>query len=276
MAEEEKVVDPVDDPASVGAGTDPVGDAGTGVAEEKPFFTFKDKGGAETVYKNAGELATHMTHSSMRRDEFDTAMGKVTQRTKELDARQAEYDKQKAELDGSDDLRYLKTARDLRQTNPQRYARLKAEYDAIQEPPSSDIRTVVEDVVTKMVKPLSDKQAGYDKAEEARAADGRRDAAASRMTENYPGFTKELVQAELKRIQDIPPADMEYALYEMMWDVVRGRSNSAELERRTAVAAARPKMPSVKSTPGVKPTGRNPNDMTAAERREEAERLLSG
>ena len=263
MAVEENVVDPVDDAASVGAETIPVGDAGAGVAEEKPFFTFKDKSGKESVYKNAGELATHMTHSSMRRDEFDTEMGKVSARGKYLEGEITKYAARSKELEGSEGARY----HEFLKSNPQVVTDIKA---AMGQGGEADLRRVVGEIV----KPLIDKQAGYDKAEEGRAADGRRSVARTRMAENYPGFDESLIQAELKRIQDIPPADMEYALYELMHNVVQGRSNPAELERRAAEAAARPKTPSVKSTPGVKAAGRNPNDMTAAERREAAENLL--
>lgn len=258
MAEEE-VVDPVDNSEPVGTEPTPVGDAGAGVAEEKPFFTFKDKSGTETVYKNAGELATHMTHSSMRRDEFDTEMGKVSARGKYLEEQIKKTDARAKELEGSDGARYHKflTGR------PDIAAKIK---EAMGQGGEADLRRVVGEIV----KPLIDKQAGYDKAEEGRAADGRRSAARVRMEKNYPGFDESLVQAELKRIQDIPPADMEYALYELMHNVVQGRTNPAELERRAAETAARPTTPSVTSTPGVKPTGRDPNDMTAAERREAA------
>ena len=265
MAVEEHVVDPVDDAASVGAETIPVGDAGAGVAEEKPFFIWKDKSGTETVFKNAGEVATHMTHSSMNRGEFDTEMGKVSARGKYLEDQIKRYDTRSKDLESSDSARY----HDFLKKNPQVVAQIK---EAMGQGGEADLKRVV----GELVQPLIDKQTGYDKAEEGRAADGRNAAARTRMTENYPGYDDVLVKSELKRIQDIPPADLEYALHEMMWNVVQGGSNPAELERRAAVAAARSKTPSVTSTPGVKTVGRDPNDMTAAERRDAAENLLQG
>ncbi len=262
---EEQVVDPVDDAASVGAEINPVGDAGAGVAKEQPFFTFKGKDGIETVFKNRGEVADHMTHSSMRREVLDAEMGKVSARGAHIEEQIKQYTARTKELEGSEGARY----HEFLKKNPQVAAEIKA---AMGQSGDSDLRRVVGEIV----KPLIDKQTGYDKAEEGRAADGRRATARARMVENYPGFDESLIHSELKRIQDIPEEDLEYALYELMHNVVQGRSNPAELERRAAQAAARPTTPSVKSTPGVKTVGRNPNDMTAAEKRQAAEDLLPG
>lgn len=270
---DEQVVDPANDSAPVGTETDPVGDAGAGVAEEKPFFVWKDKSGKETVFKNAGEVATHLTHSSMRREEVDTELGKVGKRGKYLDGEIARYKKSQEELDGSEGMKYHKMLSGLQQTNPQGYARLKAEVEAGQG--TSDM-TQFEALIDRKLKPVTDKQEGLDKAEEGRRSTARRDAAAARYLERDPTFDRAAAEGELKRIQDIPPDDLEYALYDLLWSSVRGRENPAELERRAAAAAARPRTPSVKSTPGVKPTGRDPNDMTAAERREAGKKLIGG
>lgn len=267
-----EVVNPVDDSASVGAEPAPVGDAGAGVAEESPFFTYTGKDGTAHDYKNAGEVADAFTHSSFRKADHDREMEKVSKRGKYLEEQIARYNKSQEELNASDGLKYHKMLQNIQQSNPQGYARLKAEFAA-----NSGVGTPdLERILDEKLKPFIEKQEGYEKAEEGRAAAGRQEAARVRMKERYPDFDDSLIQAELKRISEVPKQDMEFALYELMQNVVQGRTTPAELERRAAEAAARTSKPSVKSTPGAKPTGRDPNDMSPAERREEAVKLLPG
>lgn len=269
---DELVVDPVDDSEPVGTETAPVGDAGAGVAEASPFFTFKGRDGTTHDYKTAGEVADVFNNGSFFKDEHDREMEKVSKRGKYLEEQIARYNKSQGDLDSSDGLKYHKMLQNIQQSNPQGYARLKAEFAANSSAGTPDLERILDE----KLKPFIEKQEGRDKAEEGRAAAGRQEAARVRMKERYPDFDDSLVQAELKRIGEHPKQDMEYALYELMHNVVQGRTNPAELERRAAEAAARTPKPSVKSTPGAKPTGRDPNDMSPAERREAAAKLLPG
>lgn len=266
---DEQVVDPVDDSASVGADTAPVGDAGAGVAEEKPFFTYTGKDGTTHDYRNAGEVADAFKHSSFRREDHDREMGKVSSRGKYLEEQIRKLKEQEQALSESQAMRYHRFLTE----NPQKAARLKAEFEAGNRGGTPDL----EKLLDEKLKPFVEKQQGYEKAEEDRAAEGRRKAAFARIQERYGSDIQESVFTnELKRIQDIPQQDVEYALYELLLHSHRGRTSPAELERRTAEAAARKQTPSVKSTPGAKPTGRDPNDMSSAERREAGVRLLKG
>lgn len=265
---EEQVVDPVNDSATVGTEIAPVEGAGAGVAEAKPFFTYKGKDGTAHDYKNAGEVADAFTQSSFRKADHDREMEKVSKRGTYLEEQIKKYAESERTLSESQAMRYHKFLTD----NPQIAARIKAELKASSGVGTSDL----EQLLDEKLKPIVEKQEGYEKAEEGRAATGRQDVARARMKERYPNFDDSLVQAELKRISEHPKQDMEYALYELMWNVVQGRTNPAELERRAAEAATRTPKPSVVSTPGAKPTGRDPNDMSPAERREAAGKLLPG
>jgi hypothetical protein len=265
---DEKVVDPVNDTVAVGTDTTPVGDAGAGVAEAKPFFTYKSDNGETHDYRNAGELADAFKHASFRKADHDLEMGKVSSRAKYLEEQISKSQALERTLSESQAMRYHKFLID----NPQKAARIKAEFEAESRSGTPDFGSLFDE----KLRPIIEKQEGLEKAEESRAAAGRQEAARGRMKERYPGFDDSLVQAEMKRIQELPKQDMDYALYELMWNVVQGRSNPAELERRSAEAAARRKSPSVTSTPGVKPTGRDPNGMSPSERREAGLRLLNG
>ena len=197
---------------------------------------------------------------------FRSEMGKVSTRGKYLEDQIKKAAEKDRTLSESPAMRYHKFLTD----NPHIGERLKAELKASGTAGTTDLERLLDE----KLKPITEKQEGYEKAEADRGASGRRDAARSRMKERYPNFDDSLVQGELKRIGEHPPQDMEYALYELMWNVVQGRTNPAELERKAAEAATRTKNPSVTSTPGAKPTGRDPNDMSPAERREAARKLL--
>lgn len=266
---DEQVVDPVNDAGSVGAVDGPVGDAGAGVAEDKPFFTYTGDDGVVHDFRNAGEVADAFKHSSFRKADHDREMGQVSSRGKYLEDQIRKFKEQEQALSESPAMRYHKFLTE----NPDKAARLKAEFAAADRSGAPGLQNLLDE----KLKPIIERQEGYDKAEAERAAEGRRKAAFKRIQERFGSDIQESVfTEELKRIQDIPKQDVEYALYELLLHSHRGRTNPAELERRAAESASRKKTPSLTSTPGVKPTGRDPNAMSPAERREAAAKLLPG
>lgn len=266
----EPVVDSVDSTAPVGTDEPPVGGTDAGVAEEAPFFTWKGQDGTETVFRKPAELADHLSHSSMRKADYDAALEKVNARAKYIEERESAYQKQQKELDSSDGVRFDKFLKE----NPQVRAKIKAEMAAMKKAGMSP--DLIKQLVEEQTKPLFDKDAERDKADQERQQEAARQSAFKRLREIDPTADEKAIAAEMTRLQEIPPQDLAYAIMDLLHHSIKGRSTPAELERRAAAAAQRRGNPSVVSTPGVKPTVADPVKMTAQQRRDAAANLLPG
>lgn len=248
MSDEQIAVDAVDSTETVGSAESAVGATDAGVAEAEPFFTWKGDDGEETAFHKPAELADFLRHSGMRKKDYDAALGKVNERSKYLEDQIRGFetkDRRIAEL-----LNKYEAIDQMMVSNPDFDKAVRALHQRFKGTPqqSADPKDLVRQVVQEELKPLQEWKSEKDKADEERKAQESRAAAFRRLKERYEDADESLLEKEMKRLQDIPPQDAEFAIMELLHHAVRGRETPAELERRMAAGKRRP--PSVTSTPG--------------------------
>lgn len=266
MSDFENAVDSVDSTEPVGTEEAPVGEpTDAGVAEEAPFFEFEHPESKEKLtFKNKGELADHLRHSSMFRSDYEKQVSKVSERAKYLEDQIKRYEQQQQALMESPAMKYHK----FLQERPDVAERLAKELKGSQ--PKPDLDKVLEE----KLKPFQSKIQEYERIEQERREEAQRQKAIARLKERYGDVDEGIFQQEINRLRGVPDQDREYALMELLYHANRGRMSPAELERKAAQSATKKRNPSVTSTPTPKDSGEDPSKLSESQMRQRAEEIL--
>lgn len=271
MSDLEQAAEALSSTAPVGTGQTSVGGSDAGVAEEKPFFSWKADDGEERVFKKPAELADFLRHSGMRKKDYDAALGKLTERGKYLDELERKY--QTESVTAQEMAQKWKPIDELMVKNPEFSKEVKAAYERMVKGRQSDPSTVVEQMLQEKLKPYEEKFSELERDKQERAARERREAAIERLKGKYEDLDPGIFDQEFKRLEEIPEEARDEALLELIYHSVRGRETPAAIERKMAQSAGG--RPSVRSTPGSKSAGIDATKLSPAERREAAARELA-
>lgn len=129
-------------------------------------------------------------------------------------------------------------------------------------------------LLEEKLKPVQEKLSAYEKAEQQRQAQVKRQRAISRLKSQYEDADDKVLMAELNRLQEVPDEDQEYALYELLYHALKGKTTPAEIERKFAESQSKRRPPSVTSTPGRTRGDADVTKMSRAERAEYAMRQI--
>lgn len=256
MSDVQEAVESVDSTESVGAVESSVGTTGNTWS-----FDWEDDTGKRTFTK-PGELADFIRHGGMRKHEYDTAVEKMNARGKLLDQKMREYEQQQARLN---ELPLAQWDKRLRE-DPRLLATIKK---AMAEPAQE---SNLDELLKKRLEPYEQKFKELERSEQERAAAKRREEAFNALKTEYPGAEMSVIDNMLAELNEVPDQDRERVLMKLLLDAHQGRQTPAEIERRAAQKPNRP--PSVTSTPGKTPSGKDPAKMTRAELKEAAMREL--
>jgi len=252
-------------------GSEPTNPVGT-ESQEEPFFTWEGKDGSKRVFKNAGELATHLNHSSMFREDFERERDSLrkqgetfSERMKQLQAKESSLNERFAKISKLD--QFLKNTpgleRDLEQL-VSRYKKGSANPDLYKE--------MLDQELTPIKQKLEEREkAEAEKQESERRARALEDAA----KEVGEGFKRDDALRYMQKIQNAPEQEQLKMLYIMLHHAAVVEQTPAQVEQKLANQRAKTRPPSVTSTPGrVSKGGADPAKMTRNESRDEALRIL--
>lgn len=231
---EEKTTEAVGGTEPVGSGANPVGATDAGVAEASSWkFDWTADDGETRSFTKPAELADFLRQSAMRKKDYETAMARVSSLEKSTQDQRSRYEALERQLAESPGLRYDKWLRE----DPRR---LQAALAQMSQLGPRDPKDVVRELLDEQLKPLNEKLAKYESAEEQRANRERREAAFGRLPE---GTDRKAIEQIWARLEETPPQDLEYTLLSIIADAVRARSSPP---------APRERRPSVTSSPGSK------------------------
>jgi hypothetical protein len=129
-------------------------------------------------------------------------------------------------------------------------------------------------ILEEKLSPLQEKLSAYEKAEQQRQAQVKRQRAISRLKSQYEDADDKVLMAELNRLQEVPDDDQEYALYELLYHALKGKTTPAAIEKKFAESQSKRRPPSVTSTPGRTKGEADVTKMSRAERAEYALRQI--
>jgi len=267
MSDLEQAAEAVSGTEPVGPVESPVETTDTGVAETEPSpfqdgaFEWEADDGEKRVFQKKGELADFLRHSSMRKSDYESAMERVKRLSGDAEAARKKYETQEQALLESQAMKYHKFLVE----NPEVASRIKAEMGQAKNPQS-----LVEQTLDSRLKPFEEKISEWEKAEQERVAGRAREEAYQRLSERYKDFDRKKIESEFNRMRDIPEQDLQYSLFELLYHAARGKEDPAELERKAAEAASRPRRPSVIPSPGQKDDGVDLTKLSDRETREQA------
>jgi len=240
---------------------------GAGGAEEslpefRPF-TWKD-GDKEYQFSKRAELADFMSNR----------LGKASEASKRAQERAQHFEKRMQELqtkEGSLNEAYAKISKmdEFLRENPGVAERIAKEMQG-----SSRQSPELDKLLEERIKPIQEKLSEYEKAEQQRQAEARRQQAISRLREQYGDVDDSQLLAELNRLQEVPDDQGEYALYELLYHALRGKTTPAQIEKKFAEKQGQRRPPSVTSTPGRVKSEPDVTKMSRSERAECAIRQL--
>lgn len=263
-----EALESVDSGGDVGAQDTSVGSEPNGPVGEQSeaFFEFEHPQTKEKLtFRNKGELADHLRHSSMRHEDYEKLSKTAQERAKHFEERVKSLQTKEESLNEA----YSKISKmdKFLKENPQIAEEISTRMKS-KPNQSPDLDRLLEE----RMKPIQEKISEYEKIEQQREADRRRQTAVSRLKERYPDADDKKITGYLQQLQQIPQQDSEYALYELLYHALRGKETPAQVEQKFAQQAAKRRPPSVTSTPGRKDSG---VDVTKMSKKEQAEYAAS-
>jgi hypothetical protein len=265
-----EALDSVDSGGDVGTQEASVGSESSGPVgvQSAAFFEFEHPQTKEKmVFRNKGELADHLRHSSMRHEDYEKLSKTAQDRAKHFEERVKSLQTKEESLNEAY-VRISKMDKFLKE-NPhvadEIAQRMKSKPNQ-----SPDLDRLLEE----RMKPFQEKLSEYEKIEMQREAEARRQQAVNRLRERYPDADDSKIVGYLQQLQQIPQQDSEYALYELLYHALRGKETPAQVEQKFAQQAAKRRPPSVTSTPGRNDSGVDVTKMSKKEQAEYAASLL--
>lgn len=268
MSDLEKAAEAVSSADPVGgneAPKEPVGEPGgateASVAQEWKF-DWKDDSGKEFHFTKPAELADHLRQSSMFRQDYDAGMTRVKELSKAAEERQKRYEALERQLAESPAAKYDRWLRE----NPQAAQALKQQIEQTSQDPKSLVKQMFEEEFA----PYKERLSEFEKAEEQRKAQARREKAFERLMSEMPDLDRKAVESKWNRLAEGPPEDLEFQILRMAAQSLVGESGPAEVERKVAQAAERKRNPSVSSAPGGKSGELDVTKLSESEIRDQA------
>lgn len=224
--------------ATVGGSEDQaVGDQGE-VFFEWEHPTTKEK----LAFRNKGELADHLRHSSMRKQELEAERRKIADRAKYFDEQTRKYELKERELLSKYD-QITKMDKFLRE-HPDVAESIANAMSNRPKQDNSELKRLLEAELTPLKKELEETRAERQKRLEAE----RKQQVYSQLKSKYDDFDERQLEQYIEQLDQVPEQEKDLMLHELVYHALKGRNSIGELERKMSQQPA--KKPNVVSTPG--------------------------
>jgi hypothetical protein len=265
MAAEEAMDSVVDD----GGAVDEVagGDESTGSAEGSDLPEFKpfdwEEDGKKFTFSRRAELADFLKN---RTGQAKSELQRARERAQHFEKRSGELQTKEQSLNEA----YSKISKmdKFLKENPKIAQRIAQEMQGSKGNPELD------QLLEERLKPFNEKLSKYEKAEQERNAEQRREKTFKQLEGEVEGFDRSQVLAEINRLQELPEDRGEAALYELVHYALQGKRTPADVERKFAESASKRRPPSVTSTTGRGKQEPDPSQMSRSEQQEYALRIM--